>query len=284
MHFVEIGAKVAHAAVVPAEINIIADHVGDLIEFAGGLEGVEICRRGGAVGIQRLHHRIQPPAVFVHKGRIPEHGNLVLNPPAENRRMVDVLEDQLAQLLLGVLHQSLALGHLEHRHLGPGQKPQLVAAVIGRLGVLIMGQAYAVCADLGDQGKVLADHLAALGTVYPGTVLMLCHAPDPAGQAVEQQAASGAELDTAKARAQLYIVGSAAVNQQLGPYRVQMRAAPAVPEPRLCHRQADRLVRCSLAAADGLFFLIADGIADPRPGCADGMRLEEENPVTLFIQ
>lgn len=58
----------------------------------------------------------------------------------------------------------------------------------------------------------------------------------------------------------------------------------SVPEARLLHPQADCLVRRALVAGDGFAGRVADGIADPGRGGADGVRLKTQEAVPVFVQ
>ena len=202
MHPVEISTVIAHISVIPAEIDVVADHVGNGVELAFGFQRIEICSRRSPAGVELLHNCVQLPAILVHVGGILEHGDLVLDAPAKDRRMMDVLENQFTQLLFGVFHQGLALGHLEHRHLCPGKKAQLVAAVIGSLRMLIMRQTHGVGADLFNQRKIAMDLFFADRAENPGEILMFGHTPELIRPSVEQQTAVGRHFDAPEARAQ----------------------------------------------------------------------------------
>ena len=119
---------------------------------------------------------MQRHALFVHIGRVAEHGDLVLDAPAEDRGVVDVLQDQLAKLLFRVFKESRILGHFQHRDLRPGQQTALVGQIVGGLRVLVMAQPHGVRPDLPDQVEVGGDLRGADRIIACGDVLMLGHA------------------------------------------------------------------------------------------------------------
>ena len=266
MEAVQIGSEILRLAVIPAEIQIIADEVGELIHMAGELQGIEVGGGGEAGGIQGLHRLMEKAAVFMHEGSVPEHGDLILDAPAEDGGVMDILEDQLRQLLAGVLQEGGALRHLQHRDLGPDQEACLVGAVIGGLGMLIMGEADGIGAHLPDEGKILADVFLRGGGKDAGPVLMLRDAAEGMGAAVQEEAPLSIQLHPAETRAEFRPVHRLPAGEELGGHGVEGCGFRAVPHGRGINGQGHLFLRAALGGEDHSSLRIPERVGDAAAG------------------
>jgi hypothetical protein len=117
--------------------------------------------------IRKEQTRISPKSIFRLRlvGQDPQQRIrgpirrvlLVPDAPKDNRRVVEVLADQLHLLLLGVLEEGFRVGcQLDQGELGPDDDAPLVAQIVEALIVLVMGQPHGGGANLFDEGQVLS--------------------------------------------------------------------------------------------------------------------------------
>ena len=108
-------------SIVPAKVDIISHEIRNLIELAFRFQRVKICTCRETIRVERFDNAMQCAALLVHIWRILEHCDLILDAPAEDGWVVDVLKDQIRELLLCVFKQSRVLRHFQHRDLGPDE-------------------------------------------------------------------------------------------------------------------------------------------------------------------
>jgi hypothetical protein len=227
---------------------------------------------------------VQFPAVFVHIRRIPEHGDFILDAPAENGRMMDILQNELGQLLDGIFHQGGAFRHFQHGDFGPAEQAHFIAAVIGGLGMLVVGEAHAVGADFPDECKVLSDLLVGDGTVFAGPVLMPRYAVDRAGTPVQMKAGFPVQRNPAETGADLGVVCLLPVCEKICGKGIEMDISDAVLEQRGIDCQGNGLIPVPLNGPEDAALLIGQGVPDQGLTClADDVGLRGENALTVFI-
>ena len=175
---------------------------------------------------------------------------------------MDVLKDQLRQLLLRVLHQGGALRHLQHRDFRPAQQPFLVAAVVGRLGMLVMGQPHRVRPHLPDQAEILPDLFRGSRRIYLRPVLMPGGAPQLMRPSVQEKPFLPVQLHLSEAGAQGHLIRGFPAAPQLRGQGVEGGLPRPVPELRFLNRNPDRFRPAALRLACGPACRVPQGIAD----------------------
>ena len=155
---VEEGAEAVRLPVVPAEVAVEGDRVGDGHE---GVRGPEEARRGRrSARVLLLRERLELLHVRELRGpAAPRLRELVVEAPQEDRGVVHPLADHLPQLLLAVLAEGGGVGVAAHeavheRDLDPGQEPRAIAQLEEVLGVRVVGEAHRVRPHLEDESDV----------------------------------------------------------------------------------------------------------------------------------
>ena len=188
-------------AQIPAEVEVVAVHIRDLQNGAGGLQHEHVCHGGLAGGVQLVRQFVQQTVVFqqilVDSG---SGGNLVGQAPHGDAGVVVVLTDQLLHLGQGI---GTAVGHV-HGDVGdlcPDDKALFVAQVIEMLCVLIVGQPDGVGPDLQNEGNVLLHHFVGQGNARVFAVLMAGNATQRVAASIQEKALLGVNLKFPAAKA-----------------------------------------------------------------------------------
>ena len=186
--FVELiqpGAVFLHLAHVPAEVVVIAEHIGDVDMFGIHRDHADLGHRGQAAGVQALAQGVELAEVLVERFGLAADRDLVGNAPEADGGVVVVLGDQLGHLADCVVVRGLAGVELaDERDLGPDDHARLVGQLIEIRVVLVVGQADRVGANLLDQGHVLLMLLAGDGPAHVKAVLVAGDAVQRVGLAV----------------------------------------------------------------------------------------------------
>ena len=235
-------------AQIPAKIEVVAVHVRDLQNGAGGLQHEHVCHGGLAGGVQLVRQFVQQTVVFQQilvdrRGG----GDLVGQAPHSNAGVVVVLDDQLFHLGQGV---GTAVGHV-HSDVGnlcPDDKALFITQVVEILCVLVVGQPDGVGTHFQNDGNILLHHFVCQGIARTLAVLMAGNAAQRIAAAVQDKALLGVKLKFPAAEPG----GSFLAVVQLGRDDVKERVLHAIPqmgvvqgENRLCsavfHRGGDAL-------------------------------------------
>ena len=186
---------------IPAEIEIVTVHIGDLQDGTGDFQHKDVGHGGGPGGVQLVGQIVEGAVVFqqllVHRAG---GGNLVGEAPHGDAGMVVVLDDELLHLAQGVGPAVMHV-HGDVGDLGPDHQALLVAEVVEGLGVLIVGQPDGIGTHLEDQGQVLLHHLFGDGNAHPLAVLVTGDAPQRVGAPVEEETLLRVNLEFAAAEA-----------------------------------------------------------------------------------
>ena len=186
---------------IPAEIEVIAVHIGDLQDGAGDLQHEYVGHSGGPGGVQLVGQIVEGAVVFqqllVHRAG---GGDLVGEAPHGDAGMVVVLDDEFLHLAQGVGPAVMHV-HGDVGNLGPDHQALLIAEVVEGLGVLIVGQPDGIGTHLEDQGQVLLHHLFRDGNTHPLAVLVAGDAPQRVGPAIEEETLLRVNLEFAAAKA-----------------------------------------------------------------------------------
>ena len=188
-------------AQIPAKIEVVAVHVRDLQNGAGGLQHEHICHGGLPGGVQLVGQLVQQTVVFqqifIDSGC---GGNLVGQAPNGNAGVVVVLDDQLFHLGQGV---GTAVGHV-HGDVGnlcPDDKALFIAQVVEILCVLVVRQPDGVGTHFQNDGNVLLHHFVCQGNAGPLAVLMAGNTAQRIAATVQDEALLGVKLKLPAAEA-----------------------------------------------------------------------------------
>ena len=257
MELVEPGAVVLHIAHVPAEVMVVALHIGDV-----GVLGVHgnhgHLRHGGqAGGVQLLAQGVQLGEVLVQALGLARDGDLVGDAPEEDGGMVVVLGNQLGHLGDGVVVGFLGGDELaDEGDLRPQGKAGVVAQVIEILVMLIVGQTDGVGADLLDEGDILLVVRLGERPALVLTVLMAGNAVQRHILAVEPEAGVGVHMEGTVADGDGHGIHGGNLQHidagaQAGLHGVAVGVRHAVPQVGVLHVQLDDGVRLGLGLAGG---------------------------------
>ena len=226
MIFVKKLVVLLQLAQIPAEVEVVAVHVRNLQNGAGGLQHKHICHGGLAGGVQLVGQLVQQTVVFqqilVDSGG---GGDLVRKAPHSNAGVVVILEDQLFHLGQGV---GTAVGHV-HGDVGdlcPDNKTLFITQVVEILCVLVVGQTDGVGTHFQNEGHVLLHHFVGQGNAGPLAVLMAGNAPQGIAAAIQDKALLGVKLKFPAAEAG----GSFLAVAQPGGNGVKERVLHAIPQ------------------------------------------------------
>ena len=233
---------------IPAEVEVVAVHIGNFQNRTGGLQHKHVCHGGLAGGVQLVRQLVQQTVVFQQilvDSR--SSGDLVRKAPHGNAGVVVVLDDQLFHLGQGV---GTAVGHV-HGDVGdlcPDDKTLFITQVVEIRCVLIVCQPDGVGAHFQNDGDILLHHFFGQGIARPLAVLMAGNAAQGIAAAVQDKALLGVKLKFPAAEPG----GSFLAIAQLGRDDVKEGVVHAIPqmgivqgENRLCgavfHRGSDVL-------------------------------------------
>ena len=221
-----------HAAAVPAEVMIVADHVRNMHDFLIHTAHGDAGDHRGARGVQPMHQIVELSVIADHVRILRAvHGDLVGEAPDRNGRMVIALHDELLHLQSGIL---VGVRHMagDIRDLRPDDHAALVAQVIEVLVVLIVRQPDRVRADLANQVHVLPVMLRQQRVADLPAVLMAGDAAQRILAPVEDEASLRVDGEAAAAKARRHPVQlvSMAQNRRLG--GIQIRILHAIPQVR----------------------------------------------------
>src|SRR5699024_3308259 len=196
VELVQPGAVVGGLAEIPAEVVVVALHVGDgvVLAFHGG-HG-DLGHGGHAAGVQALGQGVDLTQVLAQVLAVFADEDLVGDAPEEDGGVVVVLGHQLGHLAEGVVVGLLAGDEAaDEGDLGPEDEAGVVAQVVEILVVLVVGQADGVGAHLFDEGEVLLVVGAADGPALVQPVLMAGDAVQGDVFAVEPEAGVGVHVE-----------------------------------------------------------------------------------------
>ena len=225
---VEPGVVVGHVADVPAEVQVVRQHVGHRHEGVVGFEQEQVGHRRQPCRVEPVGQRVQFQ-VRLEDGRwVAGDGDLVRQTPADDARMVAVLHDELGQLTRGVGRSGgEELGDL--RDLGPHDDARGVAQVVEVLVVLVVGETDRGRTDLLDQFEVGLHHVGGDRVADPLPVLVAGHSTQRVRLAVEQESEVGVDGELAATEAKGHFVDDLVADQQACGRTVEVRIAHAVP-------------------------------------------------------
>ena len=218
---------------IPAEVEVVAVDVGNFEDRAVGVQHEHVGHRGGAGGVEFVAQFVEGAVVF-QQFLVDGGGgrDLVGEPPHRDAGVVVVLHDQFGHLGEGVFPPAVHV-HRDVGDLGPDDKTVFVAEVVEILGVLVVGQAQRVGAQLFDDGHILLHHGG--GQRAAGALAVLV-AGDPAQRvaaAVEQEALLRVDLKFPAAEPGADRVPAG----QTGGGRVEVGVVQAVPEMHVLDRK-----------------------------------------------
>ena len=245
---------------IPAEVEVVAVHIGNFQNRTGGLQHKHVCHGGLAGGVQLVRQLVQQTVVFQQilvdrRGG----GDLVRKAPHGNAGVVVVLDDQLFHLGQGV---GTAVGHV-HGDVGdlcPDDKTLFITQVVEIRCVLIVCQPDGVGAHFQNDGDILLHHFFGQGIAHTLTVLMAGNAAQGIAAAVQDKALLGVKLKFPAAEPR----GGLLAIVQLGRYGVEEGVVHAIPQMGVVQRENNL---CS-----AVFHRGGDALAFQRKGyalCAD---------------
>ena len=156
--FVQPLAEVGIIAAIPAEILVHTEDVGAEIARVVGQVVRGVSGEARRVFLVRDGVKLDQKAVGELRRRVVGlAGGLIANAPEKYRRMVEVLADEFAQLLLGVGATGVGFRRtVDKAQFRPHRHAASIAKVVEKLVVLVMTQPHRVHAHLAHDGKVLA--------------------------------------------------------------------------------------------------------------------------------
>ena len=260
---VEEGPEAVGLPVVPAEVAVEGDRVGDGHER---VRGPEEARRGcRSARVLLLRERLELLHVRELRGpAAPPLRELVVEAPQEDRGVVHPLADHLPQLLLAVFAEGGGVGVAAHeavheRDLDPGQEPRAVAQLEEVLGVGVVGEAHRVRPHLEDESDVRLVVGRAEGGALALPVLVAAHAADLQRPAVQEEALPRIEAQRPQAERLGHLVDHLPGHGHAHPHAVEVRVVAPLPQARPRDRQ--RLGDPGLAGGDAR---LASGLRDDR--------------------
>ena len=231
VEFIQPLLVVFQLAAVPAEIMVIAEHVGDMVHIVLHRHHGNVGDGGHAGLVHLVRQGIQVPQVVQQARALAADGDLVGNAPEADGGMIVVLHDQLLHLAAAVLVRAGGgVHHRDERDLGPHHKARAVARVIEIRAVLVMRKAHGVRAHLADKGHVLLVLLFRQRVALAQTVLMAGHAAQRREHAVEEKALLRVHRIGAHAQVGGHIVDGLVVNGEQCLHGVQVRVLHALPQ------------------------------------------------------
>ena len=245
---------------IPAEVQVVADQVADLVHNAVKRIAHRIaCKRRKSRPVH-LVAEIVERSVVAHHVRVVlcRYGDLIGDTPADDARMVIVLNDQFLHLADRVLAPFRHMfGNV--RNFGPDNHAVLIAQIIEILIVLIVGESDRICSDLADERHVLVVLGLADCISHALAVLMPRYAVKRVRYAVQDKSLFGVKFERANAEPDLSLVHDLPVRDQHEVCRVEIRILHAVPEMRLIDSK-NRLL--TFTGCDNIAFCIEDLNAD----------------------
>ena len=220
-------------AQIPAEVEVVAVHIGNFQNGTGGLQHKHVCHGGLAGGVQLVRQLVQQTVVFQQilvDSR--SSGDLVGQAPHGNAGVVVVLDDQLFHLGQGV---GTAVGHV-HGDVGdlcPDDKTLFITQVVEILCVLIVCQPDGVGTHFQNDGDILLHHFVGQGIARTLTVLMAGNAAQRIFPAIQDKALLGVNLKLAAAEPG----GGLLAIVQLGRYSVEEGVVHAIPQVGVVQRE-----------------------------------------------
>ena len=186
---------------VPAKVQIVAVHIGNLQNGAFNLQHEHIGHGGGTGAVQPMTQVVQRPVVFqqllIHRAG---GGDLIGKTPYRNRRVIVVLHHQLLHLRQGVGTAAIHV-HGDVGNLRPDHHAVLITQIIKLLSVLIVGKAQGIAAQLPDDLHIPSVVLHGQGIAHALAVLMPGAAPQGIAPPVQKKALLGVNLEFAAAKA-----------------------------------------------------------------------------------
>ena len=231
VELVQPGPVLLHLAAVPAEVVVVALHVGDLVHGPVGGGHGHVGDGGQAGGIQLVGQLVQLMVVGHQLVGDAADEDLIGNAPEADGGVVVVLDDQLRQLADAVLvGAGVLVEHADEGDLRPDDEAQLVTGVIEVLGVLVVGQADGVGPQLLDDPGVVEVLLPGEGAAHVQPVLVAADAPQRGGRAVDDKALLGVAGELPHARLDAHLVIGLVAALEGGGDGVQVRVVdvPAV--------------------------------------------------------
>src|ERR1039457_2709282 len=152
MDLVKPGAKFSECAIIPAKILV------EGIQLGAPIGWFAVTRIGGGSGRTRgvfLGGKLGQLADEADRLGAGLHGNLIEHAPANHRRMIVALPDELDKLLFGVGVKSGRFGDaIYERDLGPENNPILICQLISMIIVFVVRQTNSRSSKLFQQYKV----------------------------------------------------------------------------------------------------------------------------------
>ena len=169
---VKVCADIFYITIVPSEIQIISDHIREMVHRTVKSDAVQIGAGGDPSGIKVYGQIAQFSHFIVHVRLVAEHGDFVLDPPETDGRMVQILENQFTELTAGIFKESFAAGQFQHRNFSPHYQAVFVAEIIRMLWMLVVGQPHGVGARFQDQSHIFFLPVAVCRAETAGKILM----------------------------------------------------------------------------------------------------------------
>ena len=220
-------------AQIPAEVEVVAVHIGNFQNGTGGLQHKHVCHGGLAGGVQLVRQLVQQTVVFQQilvDSR--SSGDLVGQAPHGNAGVVVVLDDQLFHLGQGV---GTAVGHV-HGDVGnlcPDDKTLFITQVVEILCVLIVCQPDGVGTHFQNDGDILLHHFVGQGNARTFSVLVAGNTAQRIFPAIQDKALLGVNLKLAAAEPG----GGLLAIVQLGRYGVEEGVVHAIPQVGVVQRE-----------------------------------------------
>ena len=214
---------------IPAQVQVPADHIGDVCRpIEGAAHG--IAGQGGEAGGIHLVIQVVDDVVIVQHILfvLGGDGNLVGHAPAHDAGVVVVLLHQLFGLADGILP---TVGHMlaDIGNLCPHHHAVAVAQVIEVLVVLIVGKPHGIAAHFRNQCHILVMHLAGNGIAQTLAVLVTADTVEGIGLFVEEEALLGVNPEGADTEGDVQIVQHLAVFYQAALSGVEIGVCHTVP-------------------------------------------------------
>ena len=260
VELIEPRAVLLDVAHVPAEVVVVAQHVGDVVVLGIHRGHRDLRHRREAGRVELLCQRVQLFQVLDERLGVAADEDLVRDAPEADGRVVVVLRDELGHLADGVVVRFLGLHeHADERDLRPQHHAGAVAQRVEVLVVLVVRQTDGVRAHLTDQREVLLVVGAADGPALVEAVLMAGHAVQRVAAAVENEALVGVDGERAEAELGVDTVDRLAAAHDGQARGVDGGVRRAVPQLGVFHARPEHGVLCGIRrTARGLGAVFAE--------------------------